>query len=93
MNVEDLGAIRRGADYQQMKPQLDNEIETMQKAVVSFVLAAVNNGSLTPEIALTKWVEYISYQKLQQKIDQRIRIGQSIGAANKETLDLTNKIR
>lgn len=85
-SYEELGLIRHGAEIQQMKPYMDNEIAGMQKAVVSSVLAAVNNGSLTAEIALSKWMEYIAYQKLIQRFDQRIAIGVSIGA--KRNLDI-----
>lgn len=86
----DLGLIRVGAEIQSMKPYMDAEISGMQKAVVSSVLAAVNNGTLTMEMALTKWHEYISYYKLNQKLEQRIRIGQSVGAVN--NLDMNKKV-
>lgn len=75
----ELFQIRSGAEIQQMKPYLDNEIAAMQKAVVSSVLAAVNNGSLTSEMALSKWMEYIAYQKLSQKFEQRVKVGQALG--------------
>lgn len=76
----ELSAIRHGAEIQSMKPYMDAEIISMQKAVVSSVLQAVNDGSLTAEKALSKWMEYIAYQKLLQKLDQRIAVGASIGA-------------
>ncbi len=91
MKVDDLNAIRQGAELQNLKPYMDTEINGMQKAVVSFVLSAVNKGELTPDMALSKWVEYIAYFKLSQKIDQRIRVGQSIGAENEVHLDLKIK--
>ena len=91
MRAEDLGAIRVGAEMQSMKPYMDFEIEGLKKAVVSFVLGAINNGTLTPEIAFAKWTEYASYVKLQQKIDQRIRIGQSAGQ-EKPDLDFIPKV-
>lgn len=78
---EDLGLIRHGAEVAQMKPFLDAEIISMQKAVVSSVLTAVNSGTLTPDIALSKWMEYVAYQKLTQRFDQRIRVGASVGAS------------
>lgn len=87
MTEENLFAIRTGAEIQSFKPYMDSEISSMQKAVVSFVLAAVNSGTLTSEVALTKWIEYISYLKLQQKLEQRIRLGQSAGEQHAETLD------
>lgn len=91
MNTNDLAAIRTSAELQNLKPYMDNEVEAMQRAVVSFVLSAVNNGTLTPDIAHTKWVEYISYTKLQQKLEQRIRIGQGVGAQIGGNLDFSTK--
>lgn len=85
-NPAELQAIRYGADLTNYKPYIDNEIANMQKAVVSSVLAAVNNGSLTSEMALSKWMEYIAYQKLIQKFDQRIAVGVSVGS--KRNLDI-----
>ena len=87
MKAEDLATIRHGAELQNMRPYMDTEITSLQKAVVSFVLAAVNNGTLTPEIAMSKWIEYVSYTKLSQRIEQRIRVGQSVGGENTTHLD------
>lgn len=91
MKVDDIAVVRNGAEMQNIKPYMDVEISSMQKAVVSFVLASVNNGTLTPEVALSKWIEYISYTKLQQRIDQRIRMGQTISDQVKQELDFIPK--
>lgn len=88
MNAEDLAVIRHGAELQNMKPYMDSEITSLQNAVVSSVLAAVNKGTLTPDMALSKWVEYISYIKLSQKFEQRIAVGQAVGAQNASQLDI-----
>lgn len=85
--IVELENMRLGAEIQSMKPYMDAEIEGLQRAVVSSVLSAVNNGSLTQEMALTKWHEYISYTKLKQKYEQRIRVGQST-----HNLDFTQKV-
>jgi len=92
MNEGDLAKIRHGAEIQQFKPYLDNEIEAMQKAVVSYVLHAVNAGELTADVALSKWMEYIAYVKLNQRLEQKVRIGQSVGAAQGDRLDFTSKL-
>lgn len=88
MNAEDLAVIRHGAELQNMKPYMDSEITSLQNAVISSVLAAVNKGTLTPDMALSKWVEYISYIKLSQKFEQRIAVGQAVGAQNASQLDI-----
>lgn len=90
MKATDLGIIRQGAEIQSMKPYMDAEIESMQKAVINSVLAAVNNGTLTTEMALTKWHEYISYFKLGQKLEQRVRVGLSVAKDN--SLDFNTKV-
>jgi hypothetical protein len=92
MKVEDLAAIRHGAELQSIQPYMEHEINGLMKAVVSFVLGAVNTGSLTPEVAFAKWVEYVSYVKLQQKIKQRIEVGRSIGEKEKLELDKISPI-
>lgn len=83
---KELGTIRHGAELTNYKPYIDAEISAMQKAVVSNVLANVNAGTLTAEMALSRWMEYIAYQKLSQKLDQRIQVGVSVGA--KRNLDI-----
>lgn len=93
MNTNDLSQIRLGAEMQNMKPYMDNEISSLQKSVVSFILSAVNAGTLTPEIAMSKWVEYVSYSKLQQRINQRIEVGKSVGGDQGDKLDFLNKVR
>lgn len=89
MKEEDLGAIRLGAELQNMKPIIGAELSMMQKAIINSVLSAVNSGQLTPEMALSKWMEYIAYQKIIQRIDQRIEVGKSVGGVNSQKLDFS----
>lgn len=89
MKPEALQAIREGAEISAMKPYIDSELGSMQRAVVSSVLAAINKGCLTPEMALSKWMEYIAYVKLNQRIEQKVRVGQSVGEANAKDLTFT----
>lgn len=85
-NPSELSVIRQGVEISQIKPYLDSEIDAMHKAVVNSVLAAVNGGSLSAEMALSKWMEYIAYHKLRLKFDQRIAVGASLGT--KRNLDI-----
>ena len=91
MKPEDLALIRQGAEIQNFKPYIDDEVASMQKAVVNSVLGAVNSGTLTPEMALSKWMEYIAYLKLNQKFDQKIKVGQSVGGEQTHALDFRSK--
>lgn len=91
LTSEDLAHIRTGAELSQMAPYVNSEVAGLQKAVVSAVLHAVNEGTLTPEMALSKWMEYIAYLKLNQKFSQRVAVGNSIAIANQPHLDIPNE--
>lgn len=91
MNAEKLAEVRYGAELQNFKPYIDNEITSMQMAIENSVLTAMNNGSLTAEMALTKWIEYLSYRKLGQRFSQKIQQGKT--ATNPETLDFSPATR
>lgn len=87
MKSEDLSAIQLGAKLQGTLPYFEEEVNNMQNAIVNSVLTAVNNGALTPDMAMSKWMEYIALRKLQQKFNQRIEIGKSVGAQIGSALD------
>lgn len=74
MNAEALGQLRTSAEMAQLKPYMDTEVAAMQKAVVNSVLAAVNSGTLTPEMAMSKWMEYVAYHKMTQRFSQKIKM-------------------
>jgi len=79
MKVEDLAAMRIGVEMDTIRPYVEAEVNEMQKFVVNTVTSLVNAGTLTPEIALAKWMEYIAYRKLLQRFDHKIKHGASLG--------------
>ena len=89
MKVEELAAMRTGVEIDAMRPYVQVEVDGMQRAVVNAVTMMVNEGTLTPEIAHAKWMEYIAYRKLLQRFDQKIKAGTDIGKA--QNLDLKGK--
>lgn len=91
MKAEDLAQIRTGAELSQMAPYVNSEVAGLQKAVVSTVLHAVNEGTLTPEMALSKWMEYIAYVKLNQKFSQRVAVGNSLANNYQTIIDIHHK--
>jgi len=79
MTPEQLGFIKDGADLQNVLPHIRADVETIQKGIVNGVMSSINKGELTPEIAQQKWIEYTAYTRLLQKMEQKVRMGQSIG--------------
>lgn len=71
---ERLAQLRNSAELTQLKPYMEVEVAAMQKAVVNSVLSAVNSGTLTPEMAMSKWMEYVAYQKISSRFSQKINM-------------------
>lgn len=76
---EDLADVRDGAVLQNMLPYARVEIDGMMRAVVNNVMSLVQSGCLTPEIAQQKWIEYVSYARLLQRFEQKVRVSQDKG--------------
>lgn len=87
---EELGVIRYGAQIAALKPYMDAEIDTLQKSVVNSVISAVNSNTLTADIALSKWHEYLAYSKIGRRLGQRTRTAEDVSKS--VTLDISNKI-
>jgi uncharacterized cysteine cluster protein YcgN (CxxCxxCC family) len=79
LSQEELQSIREGAELQNYEPYIRNDIDKMKKAVVSQVMQLMQDHDFTGEVAMEKWYEYISYERLAQKIKKKIVVGQSIG--------------
>lgn len=68
---EELRAGRYAAELSGVKPYLDAEISSMQKSIVNSVTTAINSGTLTPDLALSKWHEYMAYTKLANRLTSK----------------------
>lgn len=68
---EELLAGRYAAELQGVRPYLDAEISSLQKSVVNSVLTAINSNSLTPDLALSKWHEYMAFDKLSKRLTSK----------------------
>lgn len=72
MTVEELSALRLGAELQNLRPYLKMDIEQQINGVMNSVSALVNKNELTPELAMLKWMEVITLRRILTRADQRI---------------------
>lgn len=72
MTVEELSALRLGAELQNLRPYLKMDIEQQITGVMNSVSALVNKNELTPELAMLKWMEVITLRRILTRTDQRI---------------------
>ena len=87
--VEDLSAIREGAALSGVLPYLEEALNSMEDQLEGRVFASLNEGTLTPELALYAWMEKQSYRRLMRRFNQKVQIGLSVSQENQEELDGT----
>jgi hypothetical protein len=76
---EDLAIVRIGAEMQNYAPYIQYDIDKMKRAVVNEVMALMSTHDFTAEVALAKWYEYVSFERLMQKVNKKITAGQEMG--------------
>lgn len=87
MKEDDLARIREATAIQGLLPYLEAEVARMERALENRVLTALRNGTLTPDDALHAWMEKSAIRSIVTRFDQRIKVGQTVGADNKALLD------
>ena len=78
----DLGVIRDGARLAGFLPYLQDELIKMEEAAVVRIDQLMTQGKLTPELSQMAWIELLSYRRLRRRLEQRVRIGVSVGERN-----------
>ena len=78
MKVEELKELRTGAELTNALPAIELEIATALNAVVNSVATLISQNALTPELALTKWLEYHAAVKLRTKFRNRAGVVNNI---------------
>jgi hypothetical protein len=79
MKPEELEQIRIGAELQNYAPYITDDLDKMKRGIVNRVMMLVDQGTFTPDIAFAKWHEYVSYERLSQRVNKKIVVGQELG--------------
>jgi cell division septal protein FtsQ len=74
VNVEEMAALRTGAEIKQLLPYAEAEIRMMQKGIINGVMMDINSGKLTADAALQRWIEYVASERLLQRFNQKGRM-------------------
>lgn len=66
-----MTSLREQAEVvQSVKPELGEMIAKMEATTKNKVFSLIANNILTPEIALSAWMEMYSYKRLSSRIDE-----------------------
>lgn len=88
MTPEELGYIRQGAELSNFLPLIEREVDKMQAALDARVYLQLQNGSLTPEVALAAWIERKTNAALVKRFRTWVQLGESVGKRNAAELNL-----
>lgn len=91
MKPEDLSAVRDAAVLGSVMPLIQAELDKMNRQLEQKMQAALAKGTMTPEMALTGWIEKASLHRLHLMLMQKVRMGQSKGENLASELDINPK--
>jgi hypothetical protein len=55
-------------------PEIIKEVERMKKQIETQVMTDINNGSLLPELAQQRWIEWAAAHRLQQRVSGKVKM-------------------
>lgn len=82
-----LSKIRQGAALSGILPYVEAELNSMEEALRNRIFNHIQDGTLSPDAAVSGWMEWYGYQRLRRRFRQTVNIGTAVGAKNKEALD------
>lgn len=69
--MEEVAAMRVAADLAPVLPVIEDQIKRMADTTISDAMKAIREGSLTPERAVSLWMEMHSYQRLSKRLIEK----------------------
>ena len=88
MDAQQLGSVRDMAIIAELLPYLRAELTKLDKALENKAFSDLTSGKLTPERAIEAWIEKASYAKLLKKMEQKVKMGQSLAAQSQNDLEI-----
>lgn len=64
-----IEALREAAGLASVMPTIETSIDGMERSVRTLVFQAIAKGELTPEKAMSYWVEMYSYHRLRTRLN------------------------
>lgn len=78
LTPEDVEQLRLSAELQSVLPTITGEIDAMSKSVMNRVYIAISKGELTPEEAMSYWMEMYSYHRLTGRLNGRAKLADQV---------------
>lgn len=70
--------MRRAAKLASSMPEIEHEINGMQNTTMTQAFAAIRDGTLTPDKAMSYWMELYSYHRLTKRFETKAALAASV---------------
>lgn len=87
IETQDMAKIIIAGRISSAMPDLEAEVDTMQKTAKNKAFQHIRAGTLTGDEAINLWHEMHSYDRLLQRLRSRVNMGASIADANEAALN------
>lgn len=74
----EIHQLRVGAKLASSMPEIADEVDKMIKSTQNKVFMKINKGELTPDQALSYWMEVYSYVRLLQRFETNVAVADQI---------------
>lgn len=87
IETQDMAKIIIAGRISSAMPDLEEELEVMQKTTKNKAFQLIKKGALTGDEAVNLWHEMHSYDRLLQRLRSRVNMGASIADAHEAALN------
>jgi hypothetical protein len=85
---QEMATVADGARMAHMLPYMQETIQTQLNVIQTKVYAAIANGTLTPEMALTAWHEMAANHNLLKRYTLHVKLGTNVAEKHSTTLTI-----
>jgi hypothetical protein len=89
MRPEEAAAFADQSFIASAQPHIQADVAKQLNALVNKTMMSLDQGKLTPELALYAWMEYRATMIVAKRFATRARVGASVGAQFANELDNT----
>lgn len=86
--VIDLGKAQDGARIAGALPYIKDEVEGLERRLITQTLTSLQKRELTPEAALQSWIELAAYRALIKRMTMKTMVGVTASERQAQILQL-----
>jgi hypothetical protein len=75
---KELADMRSAAKLASSFPEIEHEIDGMSRSTMLSVFADIRNGTLTPDKAMSYWMEMYSYSRLIKRFETKAALATKV---------------